>query len=551
MSHDAAPVEVKVKSAGQTTTELKLRNSLLGALFGSLVVLLLLPASRPLYMDAVLPSALDRALAQAARYATGKVLVDPSQSASHAATWINLAADRLNRRLPVTTEELETVHQLAVAEESADRENAYWFQVDAAILDQLKRYPEADAAWIDASRRVSWKDYQIEFLSESLKGRPAAPAYAYGELLQLRSGQPARLIHTAAEHILRRAWNDPNRSLKIRLATVLNGELMRKWARSVSAMTEGVDLSASALMRPGQVQLHEPDPKRLHLARLDFKELVTKANLGYSADQIEMIFQQGEASEALAPLEEANANATVLSWEAAAIHVAPGALLACAVGGLLAWAIALVYRGVDRLDKFRPWLGNIAAGVAVLAVTIIVSVRVTGETNAYAAVTLGMCVLFAGATPRHVRTRRPDWLGPLFSVMTSATSLAVIVVVATLLVVFAPCGRTLIAPALQEDIQPMAMGIGLGALIAGLPFLTSPLWAFAQRLPSAYVVDKSWTQIAAKVAVISMVLAVIAGPLCAYVERRQTAELRILFLNEPEPYDRPGHSSIDDSTPPT
>jgi hypothetical protein len=478
-------------------------------------------------LDALRPSALDASLSHIAGDVDGQDLAPPDASLANAASWVNQAADRMESGMVVSKPELAYVRQLALFGEAHQRENGYWFQINSAILERMGRYDEAEAAWIEASRRVDWDDYQTAFLGQALGTRSYVPAYAYAELVSLRSDKPEALIEDCCRTLLIRAWSRPDRALRLRLATALNGDLMRRHSRSVASMQLGSAISVLALTDPSASSTPTPHP--LVVARFRFEDAVAKAKLGYDARSIDKIYREGESAMALAPLDTSRSNTESLSWQSAVVHSAPGSLLACTVLAFGFLALAGIFELVARLNAWRRWFGSILGALVALGVAWMI-------TSIAVALTLSMCILFAGASPKNVRTRMPTWLGPLFSVTTSAVVMALIAAVGGILVVSGPCGRVLLHPLVAPYIDFGFAGPGIVILLISFLFFCSPLWAFAQRLPTSMVVSKALTQAAMKVAIISICAGVAAGPVCVYVERHDAVELQRIFSNEPNLY---------------
>jgi hypothetical protein len=104
----AQPLSKAARSRASAILSVRLRNLLIGALLGALVMLLALPASRPYYLGLLSPSALDRSLASTAAFAKGNVLTDTRSLEGHAMLFHHAASPKNNRRA-VTDQELAKV----------------------------------------------------------------------------------------------------------------------------------------------------------------------------------------------------------------------------------------------------------------------------------------------------------------------------------------------------------------------------------------------------------------------------------------------------------
>jgi hypothetical protein len=125
--------------------------------------------------------------------------------------WFHLAARRILRRRPIGPQEISTVEAMLRAAAIEEPQNAFWLQADAALLAQLGRLDEANAAWMAASHRLNWNDHQTDFLAGVLIGRRSIPAYAYAELCELRTDNGAKLILETGRKLLSTYWNGHER----------------------------------------------------------------------------------------------------------------------------------------------------------------------------------------------------------------------------------------------------------------------------------------------------------------------------------------------------
>ena len=386
----------------------------------------------------------------------------------------------------------------------------------------------AGAAWLGATGRRTWDDHQTDYLSGALVGRSNAPAYAYAELCELRTENAAGLILQEGRTLLRGAWDKPELNLRMRLATVLNGNLVRQHARSIASMGAGTEMIESAVTKP----IDQPEPRQhpvkgLLVARTKFWNAIVRAKLGYDEDAIEQFFNEADAANALTTIEDVPGTMKIEAAEAAILHTAPGAILFCAlIGAAVLGARWALWRLAGANPHFT-WIQTICA--AVLAVTVALFL-----TSVYAAFALGLCIVFAGSTPTHVRKRRPTWLGPLFFFMTSCVAFSLLVAGVVGLMLTAAPSRALLIPKLPPAFDGQATVCGVAALAFGFLFLCAPLWAYAQRLPTTYVLDVGLRQLGQKLVLGSLLLAVVSGPTCVYLDRLLVEHrLKEQFLSEP------------------
>src|SRR5579871_2140760 len=479
------------------------RGLTLSALIGATLVLLAYPASRPFYVGMLLPSGLDRALANTSSVARGTRQLPNSNTLDGRAIWFSVAAQRILNHRRIGENELKTVEQLMVAGADAEPQNAFWEQADAALLLQLGKSDQAIAAWLRASRRLNWSDHQNDFLGADLAVRPHPPAYAYAELYELRTpyddprqsvelGVPAavRLIYETANKL---TWLQPEPNVEMRLASVLNGTLVRQRARSVAATRLGTKIIEAGVSK----QADEPEDPRhpgvkgLLIARDKFTSAVVHANLGYDERAVGKLFNEAEGAYAITTLEDVRGTMQLEAEGAAVLHTAPGAFLMCTFLGLLLMGGRWLIGRFSGIHVKNPW--PLTVGAAAMAVGTALFF-----TSAFAAFALGLCIVFAGSTPTHVRKRRPEWLGPLFWVVTSSVTTVLLLACAAGFVLGAAPTRVLLVPKLPAAFDGQAMVCGVIALAIGFLFLCAPLWAFAQRLPTVHVLNIGLGQVSQK-----------------------------------------------------
>ena len=520
----AQPLSGATRDRQGSQPPVRLRNMLLGALGGAVLMLLALPASRPYYVDAVAPSPLDRALASTADIARGSRLPDP-RSLSGQAMWFSVAAGRIIQGHPVSSQEIQTVEGLMAAAAREESGNAFWLQADAALLERLGRSKAAEQSWLSAAKRLSWDDHQNDYLDDTLVGRRNVPSYAYAELYELRTSNAVELIKQGGRALLRATWERPNLNIRMRLATVLNGNLVRQRARSIDTMRVGTEIIESAVSKPSDER--EPSQHHLLVARTNFYKAVASANLGYDEASTQLFFDEADAARALTTIEDVQVAMQTEAAEAAILHSASGALILCAFWGAALLGVRWLLGRIAGVESGPAWSRTIFIAVVAVAFALFL-------TSAYAAFALGLCIVFAGSTPSHVRKRRPTSLGPLYSLMTSSVTFALLLAGAFgLMLTAAPC-RVLLLPKLPEALSGSAAVCGVGALAIGFLFLCAPLWAYAQRLPTVYVLGIGLRDIGHKLILTSLLLGVVSGPMCVFLDRLLVeSRLRHQFVNEP------------------
>jgi hypothetical protein len=60
---------------------------------------------------------------------------------------------------------------------------------------------------------------------------------------------------------------------------------------------------------------------------------------------------------------------------------------------------------------------------------------------------------------------------------------------------------------------------GAGALAIGFLFLCAPLWGYAQRVPTSFVLGAGLREVSQKLILGSLFLGVVSGPTCVFLDR--------------------------------
>jgi hypothetical protein len=229
--------------------------------------------------------------------------------------------------------------------------------------------------------------------------------------------------------------------------------------------------------------------------------------------------------------------------EAAILHSTPGAILLCTLLGALILGLNAVLRWIYSLRPQQSWPRTaVAAGIGITLGLFCTSI--------FVAFALGLCIVFAGLTPNHVRKRRPLELGPLFNLMTSSVTFLLLIAGAGGLILAAVPSRVLLVPNLPPAFNGPAVVFGIVALAIGFLLLCAPLWAYAQRLPTAYVLNIGLSQLGKKLMLGSLLLAVVTGPTCVYLDKLLVEHrLKDQFRSEPNSYLLPNIKPNDAPTP--
>lgn len=494
------------------------------ALVGALIVLLAFPRSRPLFTRLFLRSSTDQALSHARDLSRGLPLPYPD-NADMAGLWLSIGSRKAASKT-LTTKELDDLITLASQKATEEPDNAYWLQAEAAFLVDAGHIDQARDVWIKASKRLSWNTHETSFLLAPFSQKDFIPADTFAELCALRNQALSSHLESAARSLLSHYWTDPQWGLNVRVATALNGNLIRAHARSLFAMNVGIETVDLSLAR----RTNEPTHKHheLLVARMDLEKASEKQSLA-TTDQLKRVFDECDSASALTTREDAATRRDFLSVEAAIIANLPALILCALPLALLIYLSKWLFQGIAWLDARIPWIGSL--GVALIA--LFVTMRVTVNMVSLA---LALSFVFRKMSPSNTRSAQPDSLGPLHEISMGAIALAMVATLTALLELSLSTNHLRLQAALDQSFDWQSSGIGLLLLLFASVLVTAPLFAFALRHPTPLVLERSLSILARRVALLSLVAAVVAAPVCIIIERSIQPQLQNIFLNEPVYY---------------
>ncbi len=502
--------------------------ALLGALFGAILTLLVHPTSRA-YMTSLVRNpgegGLDRFLDD-----TSGVLAPPT-NLYQASLWLQLAAERqLTADSQLTSNELRTIIGIARSAGRREPDNAYWPQMEA-VFRSAAHQPDAARAWERASRCASWNDYQSRRLMldrdalASWTGSPQGWQLAY--LYDQRSEAAANLIEKFAAASLTASDLASKSGVTQRMITLRNGALLRNGSQSIKVGMHGASIVELASY-PSEFAL-TASPKRLWLAETKLINVLRERGLPDEAHFAEESFRTNDAWRALTQDEETDANFRNLTLTSLICAALPGATMALAIVGLGVWLLGWI---IDRTTGLSMRFGRIPALLCSTGVAFLVYAVTSYPLGALAT---GLCFTFVVVGPRYGRTTRSVELGPLFSLCIGVVTFAFAVTLGAYIV-----GGSTLAKALlpSTTVPPEYYGssslfVGLSAIVFGLVFLISPLWAVAQRLGTPYVLSEGLKKIGGSLGLGCLLAAVVSAPVMIYLDRDNQDTLTKIVTNEP------------------
>ncbi len=507
--------------------------ALVGATVSALVTLIVHPVSRP-YMVGVTSRASPTVLSKCI---DSNALTLPSPNTlTQASLWMQLAAAKIASHEALSDKERVTV--LAVAQRASERQttNAFWLQMQAIIYADQGLLGQATTCWLRASQCQQWDDGQTARLkvarSRIAELTSAQQSWQLAYLYYSRSDAVSDCLLRVTRDFLSRADFDTPSGLSLRYATLLNGDLLQKHARSTKGITTSTEMLELTTYPPGNVGDTFLKPKMLWSGRLKVIRNLTKVL--HQPDSSAIATKIYALSDAISALTVHVSNGQQTEWLAFATVLCSsisGALVIITLFGAFIWGLGQLISW--RLAKSRQVKPQIAIIIAI-ALGGLVLLLTSYWPAAFATM---LCAGFLTVAPDRSRTLRPTDLGPFFSFMAMVVGLICSLMFASYLV-----GNTPAANAILPNLGvPSAfigkpLWAGLSAVAFCLILLIAPIWAVVHRIGTPYVLSLILMRFGSFVAVMGLVLAITLAPLSVYADRRLETTFGELVDNEPVHY---------------
>lgn len=497
-----------------------------GALLGAVLTIAIHPVSRPYLLSAIPPRS---------PVAVPLPFPDPlpvPDTPIEASAWLHVGAERLQSSVAITHQQLKGLVDLARRYGVSEPDNAFWPMSEAVFEHELGHSEAATDAWVAASKRPGYDDFQTKRLSRivSQLAQGGSPqGWQYAVAYRLRSYAMAQRIEAFAKFLVSHLGRQTKLDLSLRLATMLNGNLLRDGSRNLQIMESGVSVVELA-SHPMELK-NEASIRRLLLAHFEFKEALNRIGQPEDAQRIEASYNENDGWSALTRREDPEKFASSIALQCGVWPTLPGSLLASAMLGGTLWGIGYLLR------KIEPVAGLVIA----LSIGAIASIMVWALTHfvlAVAAVILSS--LFLLLSPKKVRQRPPDDFGPLLwvVVLTLAASGAAFFS-AAVICASRPFNSNLAA--LDPDIASLAdvrLSIAFFLFTFAAVFLVAPLWAMVQHVATIRVFARTTQMVGAAMATLALIATVIITPLAIYSEGQCSQTMKMLLENEPVYYVR-------------
>ncbi len=516
-----------------------LARALLGVALGSCLTLFIDPDSRP-YMTGFLPRpSLEKMVDDVSGHKTGDM--QEPRSVAAAALWMQLGCEKIVSGKNLSKRELTSLVSLAEymgnwGANPSQRENAFWPQMAAVFQNQLGDEKGARSSWVQASKCLWWKDYQSTRLLETadeMRGPDGPLAWHLAALYYERQFDVGPAILAYSRKALAGTGMEKPEDVRFRFESLYNAHLMAEGAQSINVLEYAGNLADLSYEPPDEFPITDKANKEKARGRFfqalaaagHVDESISAKNFLNEIDTRPVLTLAGQPEE------------TAAGWSAFSIFTSnlPGVLLIIAMLGGLMWPVGLVvsrYANDHRNFSWPPALvfGGVL-GVGVFSLTFL-------PLAAMVALLSSLLLVF---TPKNERSKFPSDLGPFFSWMVGLLAILFICVVLGFISGLSTQARILLpsilhaSPAAVYRKFVLVLG-GLAAILFAVLLLLAPMWAFARRIRTPFVLGLA-LQIFSKVLVIGgLVGVIILGPLCIYADARARGTLFELVGNEPEHY---------------
>jgi len=512
-----------------------LARALVGVALGSCLTLFLHHLSRP-YMTGLVPRPTDAAsIREVSGAGTGPL--DAPQSVAEIGLWMQLGCSRLAAGQKLSKEELQSLLQLAdLAEKTklpAQFNNAFWPQMQAVFYDQLGDRAKAEQAWLKATACENWNDYQSTRLLQKADDLQSPLAWHFAGLYYQRRHSVGQAILDYARRAIDQAGQETPRDLEFRYATLVNAHHLAVGARSVDMLDFASLISDTAIQPP-------------HTEPITDNALREKAR-GKLTDALDRMGEHEQAASAKRDFSDIDGKiaetqpfkpadtAARLAIESIATASLPDALLIIAAIGAVAWPLGhlLLRFSLDHSSiSWMPAIGfGCVLGIGAIWLALPPLAGLVGL----------LCAVLLIFTPKNERSRLPSDLGLMFTWTIGILSVLFVFSIAACLAALSTPAKLILPSILHEN--PMMIGNqfglvlgGVAALVFALLLLVSPMWAFARRVRTPFVLGLAFRTFGIMLVAIGLGGTVILGPLCIYADSQAKKTMARLVGNEPEHY---------------
>jgi hypothetical protein len=455
--------------------------------------------------------------------------------------WMREAGDRFVSHNPLTR--LEIVNAIAGATKGAKRDpdNAYWKQMLACLYHQLGDEATARRHWMTASACANWNDYQsTDLLAERQrfgKDFGALESWQLAYVYYQRSPNTAQLINSYARFLLSSAPIDIKKplacgpALLLRAAVVINGDLLREGARSISVAGFGSEMAELACQvdSPGKTPRGERfSYHKLHTARTTLVSNLEAIGEPTLAHKVDRAYRESDAWDAYLDPEMAAEEAMSSSYLSLLYVGFPSMMVVIGLVGAFLALIGFAFQRVERIQLVPTVIAGVLLAIGSYLITFLPLVSVATF----------LCCIFLTLGPKRERKVKIDDLGPMFS-FTIGTLGVVFMVLLGGFVIGSSAPAVSLLPVLnvpQEYFGGSGVLLGLSIIVLGILLLMAPMFAIALRVGTAFVLFNALKKLGAFLAYTALGAIVIGTPICIYFDRGNSNTLQRIVSNEPMHY---------------
>ncbi|MBS1706082.1 MAG: hypothetical protein JST40_09420 [Armatimonadetes bacterium] len=264
----------------------------LGACFGSLLVVLLHPLTRGL-ANPLVDQQIKADLNSHPMVLRNTRVVPEPKDATGAAFWLLVASREAVLGRSGNHRDLAETLEVARGWSEHDKDNAFWLQMESAVLWDRGLHDQSIQAWISAAKAARWEDYQMDRLQVIRKAISRTftnvPSWVDLYLTTERSSFAGQYLMRHATRLLTRAPLTTASGLKLRYAIARAGHLIRGGSSSIELAQIGS--SIAELAGRDRTMAAESTPRRLLFARIQLADHLRKAKMENEADDVVSIYR--------------------------------------------------------------------------------------------------------------------------------------------------------------------------------------------------------------------------------------------------------------------
>lgn len=501
----------------------------MGCIFGALLVLLINPVARNYVLAGLFPLRESEVLKKTTLFSENVTEIGYATDSLQLSYLIQIVSEQTLRRKPITRDQREKLIKILREKSEADPRNSLWRQFLTSL--EMQESPLlAKKTWILGAEQGSWNDFQSSRFLKVLQQVEAE--YGYKMAWQASAISLHRSI--ATQQVIQKTAREivsHSPSLDVRLATVKHGIMLTNSSRSIEGGAIGIAIiyiGASGESTPiiGSPGLREKYRKK-------FLRDLGEAGMIEEREKLLKNFREIESWSRLVQNESNRERRWQHHFNTIFISSLPGAMILSSLFGFLIYGVGIVFtkfeKQTDRvLDMpIAPILGLIL-GLIVFALTGLFWLTMWGV----------LSISFFMIRSNKIRSNPPNGLSGWHRGLVIFIGMLLVFPITAFFIGLSPAGRVLM-PALGIPIQfgaGSAFFLGLSIFLLSFAAFTAALWGLIDRRSPIPLLQVIHRELGLNFAGVMLTLAVIATPICLFLDR-DSAELSSRFMqNEPNVY---------------